>query len=209
MTCGITFSRLRHDIAAASGLVALSVGALMAGNAVHAQTTPDPNAQITIEATGAPDAATAAAAPDASPFLCPTRQLKVPSGAKALVVDVGCLSWGPGGFADVQWTSSIVGVYMHEKLILQSDGNFVFHDYSNNKTWGARTRLADNPNGPGTSANFQTDANLVVRNVLGTAIWASNTHTFPNAILAFQDDGNLVIYDDDSNFKALWATNTR
>lgn len=87
------------------------------------------------------------------------------------------------------------------KLTMQGDGNFVYYA-SNGKRWGSNTR----PNG--CYATFQADGNLVVRNCAGAALWASNTHTYPNAILAFQDDGNLVIYPSSSDFNALWATGT-
>jgi hypothetical protein len=92
-------------------------------------------------------------------------------------------------------------------LSMQADGNFVFYTDCGKK-WGARTRLVDNSKGPGVQASFQSDGNLVVRNAAGAAIWASNTHTYPDAILAFQKDRNLVIYESPSNLKPLWATNT-
>ena len=58
------------------------------------------------------------------------------------------------------------------------------------------------------TAAFQSDANLVVRNCDGDGIWYSATHTYPNAVLCFQADGNLVIYSAASGGKALWSTKT-
>jgi hypothetical protein len=113
-------------------------------------------------------------------------------------IPAGQLSLHAGESVECDWLSSKPGVPdgPSTKLTLQgSDGNLVFYNHSNGKTWGAHTRAVDNPNGPGITAAFQGDANLVVRNAAGNAIWASNTHTFPQAVLAFQSDGNLVIYN--------------
>jgi hypothetical protein len=122
---------------------------------------------------------------------------------------VGGLSFHAGGSLQCDWSTGL-----HTKLTLQgNDGNFVFYNQTNGRTWGAHTRRADNPNGPGVTAEFQSDANLVVRNAAGNAIWASNTHTFPQALLAFQSDGNLVIYNHFDTaqgpvYQPLWATGT-
>ena len=59
------------------------------------------------------------------------------------------------------------------------------------------------------SVVFQSDGNLVLRDSAGTAIWASNTHTYYQAVLALQSDGNLVIYPSYNNNHALWATGTQ
>lgn len=119
-------------------------------------------------------------------------------GVVADVVDTSGLLLDRGGSVQCTWSNGL-----RTNLTLQgSDGNFVFYNYTSGKTWGANTR----PNGY--TAEFQSDANLVVRTSAGTAIWASNTHTYPNGILAFQSDGNLVIYPSDTNFTAKWATNT-
>lgn len=52
---------------------------------------------------------------------------------------------------------------------------------------------------------FQGDGNLVLRNLVGEAIWASGTSGKGASHLSFQADGNLVIY---SGSEALWATST-
>jgi hypothetical protein len=124
-------------------------------------------------------------------------------GTEAIPLPVACLSEYNGEWFQVSWSGSGVST----KLTQQTDGNFVLYA-GNGKVWGGKTRFADNANGPGCVANFQGDANLVVRSCDGTAIFASGTHTYPNAVLAFQADGNLVIYDAVSTHKALWSTGT-
>jgi hypothetical protein len=130
-------------------------------------------------------------------------------GVFAELIPTGGLLFDAGGSLQCNWSNGL-----STNLTLQgSDGNFVFYNHSNGKTWGAHTRSVDNPNGPGVTAAFQTDANLVVRNAASKAIWASNTHTFPQAVLAFQSDGNLVIYSQFNQASgsvgiALWATGT-
>jgi hypothetical protein len=53
---------------------------------------------------------------------------------------------------------------------------------------------------------MQTDGNLVVYDLRGNALWASNTNGHPGAYLIVQNDGNLVIYDSANH--PLWASNT-
>jgi hypothetical protein len=140
----------------------------------------------------------------------------VSSGGWAVQILTGQLSLHAGGSVECDWVSTKQGVPdgPSTKLTLQGgDGNFVFYNHTNGKTWGAHTRAVDNPNGPGVTAAFQGDANLVVRNAAGNAIWASNTHTFPQAVLAFQSDGNLVIYNQveeagGPRYQLLWQTGT-
>jgi hypothetical protein len=133
---------------------------------------------------------------------CATTQIAI-GGTEAVAVPVGCLTEYNTEWYQVSWTGTGVAT----KLTEQSDGNFVLYT-GNGKVWGGKTRFADNPNGPGCLAQFQGDANLVVRNCDNAAIFASNTHTFPNAVLAFQADGNLVIYDSVATHKVLWSTGT-
>jgi hypothetical protein len=111
-------------------------------------------------------------------------------GVFAALIPVNGLSFTTGLRLQCSWSN---GRSIH--LTLQGDGNFVFYNSTNGKPWGARTRAVDNPGGPGVTAAFQSDANLVVRNAAGQAIWNSNTHPFPNAVLAFQSDGDLVIWN--------------
>lgn len=133
---------------------------------------------------------------------CATSQIAI-GGTQAVAIPVGCLTEYNGEWVTVTWSGSS-GV--STKLTQQTDGNFVLYA-GNGKKWGAATRFADNANGPGCLAAFQGDANLVVRNCGAAAIWASGTHTFPNAVLAFQADGNLVIYQTSAG-TALWSTKT-
>lgn len=136
-------------------------------------------------------------------------------GVVAALLWVGGLSFHAGGSLQCDWSpSELYPGGLHTNLTLQgSDGNFVFYNQTNGRTWAAHTRKADNPNGPGATVTYQSDANLVARNAAGNAIWASNTHTFPQALLAFQSDGNLVIYNHFDTaqgpvYQALWATGT-
>lgn len=125
-------------------------------------------------------------------------------GTEAVAFTVGCLTEYYGDNVTVTWSGSGIST----ELTLQSlDGNFVLYA-GNGKKWGAGTRAVDISTGPGCEAAFQSDANLVVRNCDGAAIWASGTHTYPNAVLCFQADGNLVIYSAASGGKALWSTKT-
>jgi hypothetical protein len=133
---------------------------------------------------------------------CATTPIAI-GGTQAVAVPVACLTEFNGEWYQVSWT----GTGVSTKLTVQTDANFVLYA-GNGKVWGAKTRFADNANGPGCEAAFQGDANLVVRNCDGTAIWSSATHTYPDAILAFQADGNLVIYDSVATHKALWSTGT-
>jgi hypothetical protein len=123
---------------------------------------------------------------------------------EAVAFTVGCLSEYYGDNVTVTWSGSGIST----ELTLQGiDGNFVLYA-GNGKKWGAGTRAVDISTGPGCEAAFQSDANLVVRNCDGATIWASGTHTYPNAVLCFQADGNLVIYSAASGGKALWSTKT-
>jgi hypothetical protein len=132
---------------------------------------------------------------------CATTQLAI-GGTEAVAVPVTCLTEYNTEWYKVSWS----GTGVSTELTLQGDGNFVLYAGNGNK-WGAKTRFVDNSGGPGCLAQFQGDANLVVRDCDGTAIWASATHTYPNAVLAFQADGNLVIYET-STGPALWSTKT-
>jgi hypothetical protein len=124
-------------------------------------------------------------------------------GTEAVAFTVGCLTEYYNDNVTVTWSDGGIST----ELTLQSDGNFVLYA-GNGKVWGAATRAVDISTGPGCEAQFQGDANLVVRNCASDAIWASGTHTYPNAVLCFQADGNLVIYSAASGGKALWDTGT-
>jgi hypothetical protein len=133
---------------------------------------------------------------------CATSQIAI-GGTQAVAIPAGCLTEYNGEWVNVTWSGSS-GV--STKLTQQNDGNFVLYA-GNGKKWGAATRFADNANGPGCLAQLQGDANLVVRNCGSAAIWASGPNGFPHAVLAFQADGNLVIYQTAAG-TALWSTKT-
>jgi hypothetical protein len=60
------------------------------------------------------------------------------------------------------------------------------------------------------TANLQSDGNLVIKSAGGDPIWATNTNLGAQSqqdFLRCQDDGNLVLYS--SAGAVLWATNTQ
>jgi hypothetical protein len=191
--------RGRHGAIAASVLLALGVGGFAAVSAT-------PAGAATAASVGTPTITddvqgTVTSTDDIVTCLPSTISI---GGTEAVAFTVGCLTEYYGDNVTVTWSGSGVST----ELTLQgSDGNFVLYA-GNGKVWGAGTRAADISTGPGCEAQFQSDANLVVRNCDGAAIWASGTHTYPNAVLCFQADGNLVIYSAASGGTALWDTKT-
>lgn len=190
----ISFRRRRERLIVAAAVLGLALGGFAAAIPAHAATSTVGNAVITDSLTGT------VTGPDAI-VNCATQQIAI-GGTEAVVVPVGCLTEYNGEWYKVSWTGTGVSTTLNQ----QDDANFVLYA-GNGKKWGAATRFVDNANGPGCLAEFQTDANLVVRNCALAAIWASGTHTYPNAVLAFQADGNLVIYESTAGH-ALWATGT-
>ncbi|MEK8143039.1 hypothetical protein NKH18_15180 [Streptomyces sp. M10(2022)] len=86
------------------------------------------------------------------------------------------------------------------QLGMQADGNLVLYDRQEKRVlWAAGV------SGKGNIAYFQDDGNLVVYNVEGHPLWASNPAHFTNATLNIRPDGNVVIM---SGGKQVWATNT-
>jgi len=182
-------------IACAVFAVALGAGAAAFGAGAGAASAAVGNATITDSLTGTLTGTDAI-------VRCATSQIAI-GGTEAVAIPASCLTEYNGEWVTVTWSGSS-GVTT--KLTQQTDGNFVLYA-GNGKRWGAATRFADNANGPGCLAQFQGDANLVVRNCGSTAIWASGPNGFPHAVLAFQADGNLVIYQSSAG-TALWSTKT-
>ncbi|MEM6303734.1 MAG: hypothetical protein AAF744_03385 [Pseudomonadota bacterium] len=52
---------------------------------------------------------------------------------------------------------------------------------------------------------FQNEHNLVLYSPQGTPLWATDCHRLKPDMLAFQGDGNVVLY---ASGRAIWATNT-
>jgi hypothetical protein len=52
---------------------------------------------------------------------------------------------------------------------------------------------------------MQGDGNFVLYSTSGVPLFNTQTHRFPGASLAVQDDGNLVVYQGST---PRWATNT-
>ena len=178
---------------------------VLVGSASPGLTTPTPSpVQVTPVVSDSlnPDGVTA---PDAI-VTCATSQLTI-DGTNNLAIPVGCLKLYNGEWVKVAWTE--ISGYM--ELTQQTDGNLVL-TVSNGTTapttpWSSDTTFKGNANGPGCLAQFQTNADLVVSNCANTLIWDSATHTYPDAVLAFQLYGDLVIYESSAG-TALWSTNT-
>jgi hypothetical protein len=151
-------------------------------------------------------------APDAI-LSCATSQIAI-GGTSAVVVPVGCLTLYNGEWVKVAWTDYVltaghlVPTLVTEELNLQTDGNLVFNPGNGVTPWSSGTTFKGSAaGGPGCLAQFQSSANLVVSNCNGTSIWNSATQTHPGAVLAFQQDGNLVIYENSAG-TPLWASKT-
>jgi hypothetical protein len=93
--------------------------------------------------------------------------------------------------------SGILSANAWYNLTMQTDGNLVLYDGVGRALW------ASNTVGRGSFAVFQGDGNFVVYTSSGGAVWSSNTWGRQGAVLALQDDGNVVVYN-----RAIWATNT-
>ena len=120
-----------------------------------------------------------------------------------IAIPVNCLTLYNGEWVKVTW--SLTGDYL--ELTQQTDGNLVLTSSNGTTTttqWSSDTTFQGNANGPGCLAQFQSNADLVVDNCDGTLIWDSQTHTYPDAVLVFQPDNDLVIYSA-AGGTALWT----
>jgi len=97
---------------------------------------------------------------------------------------LGATQLNPGGELTAgQYLTSPSTQY---ELIMQTDGNLVEYGPSG-AVWSTGT----------SGSNFvamQTDGNLVIYRTTGGAIWSSNTSNGSPAVLALQDDSNVVVY---------------
>lgn len=109
------------------------------------------------------------------------------------------------------FTQGVIAEFGNSRLILQTDGNLVIYAIDS-----GRAAWSFSPN-PGTiKAYFQVDGNLVLYRADNTASAASNTanscnNAYRYPYLAFQQDGNLVIYcryADGTGQYSIWSTNT-
>jgi YD repeat-containing protein len=83
-------------------------------------------------------------------------------------------------------------------LLMNTDGNFFIYDWAHGTgTWGPGTQ-----GHPGAYAIFQTDGNLVVYDVNGTALWNSGTSGTFAERLDLNDDGRIIIW------KSAWNSGT-
>ncbi|GGM37431.1 hypothetical protein ACFFX1_36515 [Dactylosporangium sucinum] len=92
----------------------------------------------------------------------------------------------------------------NNRLIMQTDGNFVVYDQNNQPKWAADTYRV------GEYARMQVDGNLVVYNYRNQPVGKRSNTIDSDAVLAVQSDGNVVVYhlDAQNNMTALWWTGT-
>ncbi|KAI9347280.1 hypothetical protein BDR26DRAFT_1004910 [Obelidium mucronatum] len=103
----------------------------------------------------------------------------------------------------------------HVQLTMQSDGNLVVYGHDNpNWCWfywcTYRARWATNTVGQGNVFENHMNGNLILWRGDGQWAWSSGTVYNAPKHLCIQDDGNLVLYNQDqySDRDAVWATNT-
>lgn len=94
------------------------------------------------------------------------------------------------------------------RLVLQSDGNFVIYHLSNGGQ-SSQAVWATGTNGWAVRATMQADGNLVLLHPIGVCGWATGTNNTSKegASLILQDNGNAVICA--KNGRIFWETRTR
>lgn len=102
-----------------------------------------------------------------------------------------------------------------ELQIFDRERNFPVWSYELTQKAGEFTlRSGDYIVTPNRTLYMQRDGNLVLyrfnpgSNSDNPAFWATGTSGHPGSIAVFQEDGNLVVYRDESQQRALWASNT-
>ena len=94
------------------------------------------------------------------------------------------------------------------KLVMQSDGNFVGYDESNNNAfWSSGT--AEDGTGSDYRVTMQiSDCNLVLRDSSGSALWTSKTGGlgYSNCYLQMRNNRNIVMYSPDGDI--VWQSDT-
>ena len=151
-------------------------------------------------------------APD-SILTCATSQIAI-GGTEAFTIPVGCLTLYNGEWVEAAWTDYILtnghllATRVTTELNLQTDGNLVFNPGNGVASWASGTTYKGSATGgPGCLAQFQSSGNLAVSNCNNASIWSSATQNHTTAVLAFQQDGNLVIYANSAG-TPLWASKT-
>ncbi|HET9173517.1 MAG TPA: hypothetical protein VFN97_29060 [Actinospica sp.] len=133
---------------------------------------------------------------------CATSYLSI-GGTTAITLPVGCLTLYNGEWVKVVWSNGGTST----DLTMQTDGNLVLTPGNTVKPWASNTTFKGNLEGPGCLAQFQSTGNLVVSNCDDALIWTSAAKSYSTAVLAFQADGNFVIYENSSG-TPLWASGT-
>jgi hypothetical protein len=83
------------------------------------------------------------------------------------------------------------------RLTMQSDGNLVAYNGSNQATWASNTS-----GNAGATAVMQGDGNLVVYSAANAPLWASNTSGNVGAALLVESSGNVAVQS--ANGSTLW-----
>ncbi|HET9170043.1 MAG TPA: hypothetical protein VFN97_11420 [Actinospica sp.] len=122
-------------------------------------------------------------------------------GVQAVTVSVGCLTLYNGEWVQVAWS----GGGATTKLQMQTDGNLVLSPGNGVPQWSSKTAFSSDPAGPGCLAQFQSSGNLAVDDCNSASIWSAGIQSEPNAVLAFQANGDLVIYSSSTGI-ALWSS---
>lgn len=86
------------------------------------------------------------------------------------------------------------------ELVMQSDGNLVLYQVSNNNVlWASET------NGSAASkVRLQGDGNFVMRTATGSSVWSTGTGGQGGVLLVLRDDGNLVLLNSEG--VVVWST---
>jgi hypothetical protein len=85
-------------------------------------------------------------------------------------------------------------------FIMQPDCNLVLY-FGGGAIWNSGTE----GRGQNCQARMQTDGNFVIYDDQNRPVWATNTQGYPGAFLIVQNDGNVVIYKNNS---PLWNSGT-
>jgi hypothetical protein len=162
--------------------------------------------------------------------LTPNQQLNVndqlvsPSGRFQLILqpDGNLVLYTTDAQHTALWSSNTWGKPVTH-AIMQSDGNLVCYDAKGVAYWASNTW-----GNPGACAVLQDDGTLVVFNPGVAVLWTSGSGAqkdrlqpnqqlnvneellSPNGrfLLIMQSDGNLVLYTNDAQHRALWSSNT-
>jgi hypothetical protein len=92
------------------------------------------------------------------------------------------------------------------RAIMQQDGNFVIYNNNNNTPiWNTESNANAIPSDLPFRLTLETEGKLVIYDTHDGEMWSANTNVNVSCYLVMQDDGNLVLYETDTNFFS-WGT---